>query len=49
MATTGQYRMKAAEYAALAKTAHSLSEAREFRSLIRHPLAAPKNPPQAVD
>jgi hypothetical protein len=36
MATTGQYRMKAAEYAALAKTAQSLSEAREFRSLERN-------------
>jgi hypothetical protein len=36
MATTRQYRMKAAEYAALAKTAHSLSEAREFRSLERN-------------
>src|SRR5215211_5701223 len=36
MATTRQYRVKAAEYAALAKTAQSLSEAREFRSLERN-------------
>jgi hypothetical protein len=36
MATTRQYRMKAAEYAALSKSAQSLSEAREFRSLERN-------------
>jgi hypothetical protein len=36
MATTQQYRMKAAEYAALAQTAQSPSEVREFRSLERN-------------
>jgi hypothetical protein len=35
MLTAQQYRTKAAEYADLAKTAHSPSAAREFRSLAR--------------
>ena len=36
MLTAQQYRMKAAEYAGLAETAHSPSAAREFRGLARH-------------
>src|SRR5215207_3571557 len=43
MATTQQYRMKAAEYAALAETAQSPSEAREFRSLERNNISLAKN------
>ena len=36
MPTAQQYRMKAAEYAALAETAGSASESREFRALERN-------------
>jgi hypothetical protein len=35
MVTAQQYRVKAAEYAGLAETAHSLSQSREFRALQR--------------
>jgi ferric-dicitrate binding protein FerR (iron transport regulator) len=36
MLTAQQYRVKAAEYAGLAETAHSASQSREFLALERH-------------
>jgi hypothetical protein len=43
MATTQQYRMKAAEYAARAKTVQSPSEAREVSSLERNNISLAEN------